>query len=295
MGLVGSGATDRGWVWQGDGVTELAIGVHLPQYGPASGADAIVRAARHAEELGFADVWVSDHTVRPASQPYPSAYLFEPLTTLAWAGAVTERIGLGTSVLVVPSHEPVGLANRLASLDALSGGRLIVGAGVGWSEPEYEAVGQDFTNRGRRFDEALDLFRAIWEDDPVDFDGEFTQLRDMKVLPKPARRIPIWIGGGSEVAYRRGVAKGDGFQVIGVTPEEAAPVVARLRQDRPEPEFVTSLRTGWDPLGMDPQQIADEKVAYAEAGITHVTCAPWRTTADDWLASMDALADLTLR
>jgi probable F420-dependent oxidoreductase len=272
----------------------LDVGVHLPQYGRVASADAVSRAARHAEELGFADVWVSDHTVHPAAQSYPSPYLYDPLVALTWAGAVTERLRLGTSVLVVPSHEPLGLANRLASLDNLSGGRLVVGVGVGWSEAEYAAVGQDFGTRGRRLDEALALFRAAWTDDPVTFHGEFTDITDIRVLPKPAGHIPIWIGGSSDAAYRRAARHGDGFQVIGVTPDEAAPVIARLREHRPEPEFTISLRTGWDPQGMDHGVIADEAVAYAEAGIQHVVAAPWRNDLDDWLRSMDLLAGLVL-
>jgi probable F420-dependent oxidoreductase len=272
----------------------LRIGVHLPQYGRVASAEAITRAARHAEELGFADVWVSDHTVHPASQDYPSPYLVDPLVTLTWAAAVTERVGLGTSVLVVPSHEPVALANRLASLDNLSGGRVILGAGVGWSEAEYRALGHDFHNRGRRLDEALDLFRAVWTDDPVNFDGEFTRLDDIRVLPKPQGRIPIWIGGSTDAAFRRGVDKGDGYQLIGVTPAEAAPLIARLRERRPEPEFTISLRTGWDPQGMDEGRIVDERAAYAEAGVQHVVTAPWRNDLDAWLRSMDRLAELVI-
>jgi probable F420-dependent oxidoreductase len=272
----------------------LRVGVHLPQYGRVASAEAITRAARHAEDLGFADVWVSDHTVHPAAQDYPSPYLYDPLATLTWAAAVTERVGLGTSVLVVPTHEPVGLANALASLDSLSGGRVVLGAGVGWSEAEYRALGYDFRTRGRRLDEALDLFRVVWRDDPVTFDGEFTQLEDIRVLPKPHGSIPIWIGGSSGAAFRRGVEKGDGFQLIGVTPEEAAPLVARLRERRPEPEFTISLRTGWDPQGMDEARIADERVAYAEAGIQHVVTAPWRNDLDAWLRSMELLAELVI-
>ena len=98
----------------------MRVGVHLPQYGRVAGPDAIKRAARHAEELGYLDVWVSDHVVHPAAQHYPSPYLFDPLITLTWAAAVTERIGIGTSVPVVPMHNPLELANSLASLDALS-------------------------------------------------------------------------------------------------------------------------------------------------------------------------------
>jgi probable F420-dependent oxidoreductase len=270
----------------------MRVGIHLPQYGRVAGPSSISRAARLAEELGFADVWVSDHTVHPAAQSYPSPYLYDPLLTLTWAAAVTERVGLGTSVLVVPSHEPLALANRLASLDALSGGRLVIGAGVGWSEAEYAALGHDFRTRGGRLDEALALFRAVWADDPVSFHGEFTSFDDIRVLPKPVGPMPIWVGGGSEVAYRRAVAVGDGFQVIGVTPEQAAPVVERLRAGRPEPSFTISLRTGWDPQGMDPGRISDELAAFEAAGIQHVVAAPWRNEPADWLRSMELLAEL---
>ncbi len=270
----------------------MRVGIHLPQYGGAASAEAVGRAARHAEALGFADVWVSDHTVQPAALDYPSPYLVDPLVTLTWAAAVTDRIGLGTSVLVVPTHNPVAMANSLASLDYLSGGRLVLGVGAGWSEAESSALGQDFASRGRRFDEALEFFRTAWRDDPIDFSGEFTRLEGIRLLPKPLGPMPIWVGGRSAAAYRRGVRIGDGFQVIGLTPEEAAETVALLRQERPEPSFTISLRTGWDPQGMDPGRIAEEQAAFAAAGIQHVVSAPWRKTLDDWLRSMDLLAEI---
>ena len=270
----------------------VRFGIHLPQYGRVASVETIDRAARHAEELGFADVWVSDHVVHPAAQSYPSPYLYEPLVTMAWAAAVTERVGLGTSVLVLPQHNPLTLANALASLDALSGGRVIVGAGVGWSAAEFEALGYDFTNRGARTDEILDVLRAAWRDDPASFEGDHYRFTDVRVLPKPAHDIPIWIGGGTERAHRRAVDKADGFQLISVTPAEAEPIIERLRRDRPEDEFTISLRTGWDPQGMDPDTIRAERDAYEAVGVQHVVAAPWRTTTDDWLRSMDLLADL---
>ncbi len=272
----------------------LRVGVHLPQYGRVAGSEAILRAARHAEELGFADLWVSDHVVHPAAQDYPSPYLFDPLVTLSWAAAVTSRIGLGTSVLVVPMHNPLELANSLASLDVLSSGRLTIGVGAGWSAPEYAALGRDFATRGRRLDEAIDLFRAVWTQDPVSFHGRYTSFDDIRVLPKPARPIPIWVGGRSEVAYRRATGRGDGYQAVGLAPEEAAPIVARLRRDQPDETWPISLRTGWDPLGMDPGRIVEERAAFAAAGIQHVVSAPWRRELDDWLRAMDRLAELVL-
>jgi probable F420-dependent oxidoreductase len=273
----------------------MRLGIHLPQYGSVAGPVAISRAARHAEELGFDDVWVSDHTVHPAAQTYPSPYLVDPLVSLTWAAAVTERVGLGTSVLVVPTHEPLHLANVLASLDSMSGGRLVLGVGVGWSEAEYSALGRDFHTRGRQLDEAVELWRTVWRDDPASFDGDFSSFTDIRILPQPARTIPIWFGGGSERAYRRGAEKGDGFHVVGLKPDTAAPVVSRLRELRPEPEFTISLRTGWDPQGMDPGLITEELGQFAEVGIQHVVAAPWRKNLDDWLRSMDLLAELVLR
>jgi len=272
----------------------VRVGIHLPQFGRASSPAAITEAARSAEALGFADVWVSDHVAIPAAQDYPSPYLFDPLLTLAWAGAATERIGLGTSVLVVPQHPALALANSLASLDALAGGRLTVGAGVGWSEAEFAALGQSFADRGRRMDEMLDALRACWGSDPVDFDGEFVHLDAMKVQPKPAHRIPIWVGGRSEPAYRRAVERGDGFHAIGLDPEGATRVVERIRRDRPEDSFTISLRTGWDPQGMDPDVIRRERDEFEAAGIQHVVSAPWRNDAESWMRSMELLAGLVL-
>lgn len=270
----------------------MRVGSHLPQYGRVAGPEAIAAAARHAEALGFGDLWVSDHVVHPAAQSYPSPYLFDPLATLLWGAAATTEIGLGTSVLVLPQRHPLELANSLASLDALSGGRLTVVAGVGWSAAEFAALGQDFHHRGRRTNEIIAVLRTCWREDPASFHGEFYDFADVRVLPAPAHEIPIWIGGSSEAAYRRGIALGDGFQLIGMTPQETVAPVTRLRGERPEADFVVSLRTGWDPLGMEPERIRRERDEYEAAGISHVVSAPWRTTLDDWLRSMEQLAML---
>ncbi len=270
----------------------MEYGIHLPQYGRAAGAESVTRAARQAEDLGFRDAWVSDHIVHPASQEYPSAYLYDPIVTLTWAAAATGRIGLGTSVMVVPQHNPLWLANALASLDSLSGGRVTLGVGVGWSADEFDALGYSFADRGHRTDEIIDVLRTLWNDDPASFDGRHYSFADIRLLPKPAHRIPIWVGGGSEPAYRRAVQRGDGFHLIGVAPPEAAFAVERLRAERPEPSFVISLRTGWDPQGMDHDDIRRERDEFEAAGIQHVISAPWRTDLDSWLRSMELLANI---
>jgi probable F420-dependent oxidoreductase len=270
----------------------MELGIHLPQYGRLAQPGTIERAARHAEDHGFDHVWVSDHVVHPASQEYPSPYLYDPLISLTWAAAVTERVRLGTSVMVVPQHNPLSLANAVASLDSMSGGRVVLGVGVGWSAAEFAALGYGFEDRGARTDEILELLRTVWRDDPASFHGEHYRFDDLRVLPQPAHDIPIWVGGSTRAAHRRAVRLGDGFQLIGVTPEEAAPIVERLRAERPDPSFTISLRTGWDPQGMDPTRIRDERAAYAAAGVQCVVAAPWRNDLDSWLRSMDLLADL---
>lgn len=271
----------------------MRFGIHLPQTGRASGPGAIRDAARLAEELGFADVWVSDHVVVPAAQDYPpTKYIYDPLLTLTWAAAATSRVGLGTSVIVAPQHHPVWLAKALASLDALSEGRVTPGIGVGWSEGEFRALGWSFHDRGARADEIVDVLRTCWETDPSSYDGEHYRFEDLRVLPKPAHRMPIWIGGSAERAHRRAIERGDGFHAIGLTPEQAAEVVTTLRRERPEPEFTISLRTGWDPQGMDPEVIVREREEYAAAGVQHVLATPWRNETKAFLRSMELLAEL---
>jgi probable F420-dependent oxidoreductase len=266
------------------------FGIHLPHTGHASGPDSITRVAQHAEALGFDDLWVSDHVVVPASQGYPKPYIYDPLLTLTWAASCTSSIGLGTTVLVVPQYQPVQLANSLASLDALSRGRLTLGAGVGWSAGEYAALGQDFGNRGRRMDEILAVLRACWRDDPVTFEGEFYRLDTLRLLPKPAHDIPIWVGGVSPAAIRRASVLGDGYHTIGLSIEEAPAVVERVRRHRPEDSFTISLRTGWDTLGMEPDLIRNERDAFDAAGIQHVVAVPWRSDLDSYLRAVEDLA-----
>jgi hypothetical protein len=141
-------------------------------------------------------------------------------------------------------------------------------------------------------DEILAVLRVCWSEDPASFHGEHYAFEDIRVLPKPAHEIRIWIGGASPRAYRRAIEHGDGFQLIGMTPEEAVGPIRRLRAHRPDPGFVISLRTGWDPLGMEPDRIQRELDEYAAAGIEHVVSAPWRTNLDDWLRAMELLADI---
>src|SRR6478752_4283274 len=226
----------------------MRVGIHLPHIGRKAGPEAIRRAAIQAEELGFADAWTSEHIIIPKGAPYPpSALFYDPVLTLTWAAAFTKKIGLGTSVLVLPMRHPLPLAKELATLQNLSEGRLILGAGVGWMEAEFAALGAPFRERGRRMDEGIAMMRAVWTQDPVSFRSKYipAEITEMTMQPLPVRPIPIWFGARSEAAYKRTVRIGDGWHGSQLTPEEAAPIVRRLRRDRPEPEFTISMRTHW--------------------------------------------------
>ena len=268
----------------------MRLGVHLPQYGRAAQPETIRRAAVQAEELGFADVWVSDHLAVPAGAAYPPAFLYEPVVTLTWAAAATTRVGLGTSILVLPYRHPLHLAKELASLDLLSGGRLVVGAAAGWLEGEFDALGVPYAERGARTDEALDALRACWEgDDPVTFHGPTVRLDAMKVQPRPGRHIPVWVGGTSPAALRRAAARGDGWHGLFMGADELAPVLAALRRDRPEESFTLSMRVAWDGLSGDAGRMRAEAEAFAAAGLQHLMVSPAQPDEDGWLRSVEAL------
>jgi probable F420-dependent oxidoreductase len=271
----------------------MRVGIHLPQYGRAAVAGAVERAAQLAEELGYDDVWVSDHLVVPKDQAYPSPYLYDPLIALTFAAACTSAVGLGTSVLVGPQYpSPLALANSLASLDNLSRGRLTAGVGIGWSAAEYEALHAPFDHRGARLDEMIDLFRTAWRDDPATHDGRFYSFSDVRVLPKPAHDIPVWVGGRSEGALRRATTRADGFHGVGVGPDDARPLIERLRASRPDDAFTISLRVAWDGNAMEPGEIRTQFDAYGAAGVQHVLVAPERGDADAWLAGMRTVAQV---
>jgi probable F420-dependent oxidoreductase len=268
----------------------MRLGVHLPHIGQKASADAIRRAAIQAEDLGFADVWVSEHIIVPKDRAYPpSAIFWDPLLTLTWAAASTRRVGLGTSVLVLPMRHPLPLAKELATLQNLSGGRLILGAGVGWMEDEFAALGVPFRQRGRRMDEGILMMRAVWGEDPVSFTARTipAMIEDMRMLPKPEQPIPIWIGGTSEPALARAM-KLDGWHGSRCTPEQAAPIVARLRAQRPEPEFAISLRYGWN--GRDDGELRARLEGYAAVGVQHVLAEPAERELSDWLAAVERIA-----
>src|SRR5580692_10907844 len=223
----------------------MQIGMHLPHAGSQATPALIKRHARRAEDLGLSDVWVSEHIIVPRAQFPRSPLFYDPILTLTWVAAVTERVRLGTSVIVLPMRHPLPLAKELATLHNLSGGRLILGVGVGWMEAEFDALGVPFHERGRRMDEGIALMRAVWNEDPVTFPTRWIAAKGdtMRMQPPPCATIPIWSGGSSDAAIKRALRL-DGWHGSRVDPEQAAAMVQRLRAERPDTAFTISLRTG---------------------------------------------------
>jgi len=208
----------------------VKVGISLPQLGSQASPENLVKVARHAEELGYDSVWVLERLLWPLSprEPYPAspdgslpeAYqnVFDPIGTLAFVAAHTHKVQLGTSVLVLPYHTPIQLARQIATLDVLSGGRALIGLGVGWSRDEFEAVGVPFERRGARSDEILEAMIELWTKEPIKFDGKFYHIAESMVGPKPVQKPhpPIYIAGFGQYAFDRAVRFGNGWNPAGI-------------------------------------------------------------------------------
>jgi probable F420-dependent oxidoreductase len=245
---------------------------------------ALVGLAVRAEELGLDSVWTHDHVFnvghvfdRIGGKPY-----YEPLTLLSFVAARTRRIRLGTSVLVLPYHNPIRLAKTAATLDVLSGGRLLLGIGVGSIEQEILAMGNAFKERGAFSDEAIAVMRALWSQDDPRFDGKYSRFAGMKFSPKPIQKpsIPLVIGGISRPAIRRAARVGDGWQPLGLAPDDLRPSMELLREEaaaygRDAATIPVSITMGLGApgsrrrhaLGTDPADVVRNARAYAELGV----------------------------
>jgi len=209
----------------------VRLGVNVPNFGPGTNPDVLRRWALTVEGLGFDLLMVSDHVaVTPdVAEQYPAPF-YEPFTTLSWLAGLTRWIRLGTTVLIVPYRHPLLIARMAANLNDLSGGRLVLGVGVGWAREEFGALGVPFRERGRLTDEHLLAIRAAWRDD--------TDYR--------SGHIPLWIGGNSDAALRRAVRLGDAWHPLRFTPGWLAGALGRLTacaadQERPRPAFMPRI------------------------------------------------------
>jgi probable F420-dependent oxidoreductase len=267
----------------------MQFGVALPNFGRLGTRQALVEIARAAEDLGYASVWTTDHVMMSRGQDEPYGSILEAFVALSWAAAVTSRVQLGTSVIVVPLRQPVLIAKQAATLDYLSDGRLILGVGAGWNQREFGFLGMPFDNRGRRFDEAIRMMRELWTSPDPRFDGEFVQFGDVLFGPKPAQAggPPIWLGGSTPAALRRAARLCDGWQPVGATPEAVASGLQTIREQAGERRVVGSVRLRAAlGRGLPEQRGANGQVhaslsgstddvlrqvsAYAEAGVEHM-------------------------
>jgi probable F420-dependent oxidoreductase len=260
----------------------MKIGISLLNNWGIEDAHAMVGLAERAEALGFDSVWVHDHVFnvghvfdRIGGRPY-----YEPLTLLSFVAARTTRVRLGTSVLVLPYHNPVRLAKTAATLDVLSGGRLILGVGVGAIENEMESMGTPFKERGAFTDEAIAVMRTLWSEEDPRFDGRYSRFAGMKFSPKPVQKpIPVVIGGISPAAIRRAARLGDGWQPLGLSPEALGQGIATLKDElracgraaASVPVSIAMSITTSTPrryaLGTEPKEIARNARAYAAVGV----------------------------
>tara|TARA_B100000676_G_scaffold312383_1_gene386310 strand:+ start:666 stop:1580 length:915 start_codon:yes stop_codon:yes gene_type:complete len=230
----------------------MKLAVEFPSVSYREGPDGVARLARAIEDIGYDQLDMFDHvvmghptTTRAAPMYPPQMPILEALMTLSYAAAVTERIGLGTEVLVLPQRQPTLVAKQISTLSTLSGGRVRLGVGVGWQQSEYEALGEDFGTRGARMDEAIRLLRAYWADQSVEFRTEHYLVDAIAMEPKPPQGadLPIWIGGSAPAALRRTGELGDGWLATSGLPDD---MVRRS---------VDAIRRHADSAGRDPDAL----------------------------------------
>jgi probable F420-dependent oxidoreductase len=238
----------------------------------------MARVGALAEELGYDSLWLGEHVVvpdprRPPSPMEPEDPILDSLVGIGFLAARTERVRLATGIVILPQRNPVVLAKQLASLDVLSGGRLVFGMGVGYVEPEMSAVGVPMERRGTRAIEYLQAMRALWEHERPSFEGEFVSFSDVNAHPRPVQEpVPVIMGGHSQAAHRRAVKHADGWYGFMLNAEETAEQVASLRArlaeaGRAEDDFEVSVT----PRGrMDAEKIA----AFGRAGVNRLVLMP---------------------
>ena len=277
---------------------------------PIASPDFLRGFARTAEEVGFESIWFPDHVVMPVGYgsrypyqdyegeqferyPYDTTAFPEPFTALAYVAGATDRIKLRTGVLILPERNPVLFDKQLATLDALSGGRVELGIGIGWLREEFEALGIPWRGRGRRTDECIEAMRALWTQDVASYQGETVRFEGIRCDPKPARPggIPLIVGGHTEAAARRAGRLGDGF------------VPSRFEGPERADELVAVMREAARAAGRDPDALeicagasADLEAieAMADRGVQHVYIVVGEATLEAAQARLHDIAERVL-
>lgn len=270
----------------------MDLEVVLPDESPAMPVRTLTELARAAEGLGYTTAWLPDHVLPPGEYGAVFGGVYEPLVTIGHLSAVTERLRLGTSVLVAPLRNPFVLAKQVATLHHLSAGRVVLGVGVGWSEPEFDAVGADHGRRGAVTDDTLDLLRHLFAGGAAPYRARRFSYDEGVFAPVPDTPVPIMVGGNSDAALRRAARHGDLWQGLPSSPEEFAERVGRLAELGGEREVAPGLRIGWDGAG-SAEEVADRVAAYRDAGAQRV--AVHLGDHEGTLARMEALAGAVAR
>ena len=302
----------------------MQYGVILPNVGPMARIDVLAQIARKVEALGYSGIFLSDHIAIPvdlrSAYPYRSDGRFplnsedlilEPVTTLSYLAAVTESVHLGFSVLVLPYRHPVLNAKMLATLDVISRGRLIVGAGVGWMAEEFVALDADFDARGSVTDEHIAILRALWSQPGPVISGPQYDVSGVSISPRPVQdpHPPIWTGGVSAPALRRAANLGDGWHGVRQSPDDVARVAGRIAElragaGRVMDGYEISLRAGLDitdapfggegrtPLRGSSDQICADLVDYADAGLTYLVLEPRAESLEQFLQQLKRFSEL---
>ncbi len=285
----------------------MRYGVCLPNFTDTASPEAIDVAAAAAERLGWETVWTTDHVLVDGggdSDDYRTNY--DAIQTLVWVGARYPRVRLGTSVIVVPQRNAIVLAKELATLDALSGGRLIAGVGVGWNELEFANLGmaERFGVRGAYLDETIAVWRHLWSGTSDAFHGRFHQLDDFVFKPLPAQRaaVPIWIGGRADAALRRAGRVADGYHASAASPGALAKRIPVVRETadaagRPMPTLSARVRVEFGPakdryyaMRGSAAEVAAEVRAFAELGVEHLALAFMDLADAELVAAMERFA-----
>ena len=247
----------------------MKLHLAIPNFGAGSTAEDTVAIALEAESLGFDGVGTTDHLLVPAGQPHRYERVFDALVMLAFIAARTERVQLITSVIVVPMRSPFALAKQAATIDQLSGGRLVLGVGAGWHEQEFANVHADFRRRGKRLDETIRLFRHLFSGSREPFQGEFYGYEDGVFEPLPVQReqLPILVGGNSDAALRRAAWAADIWESTALDVDAWTERAEALRPQLGDRQVELGARIG---LPEDPGEMFAELERWQNAGAEHV-------------------------
>jgi probable F420-dependent oxidoreductase len=258
----------------------MKFGIVLPSYGPQAGRLAMVDCANAAEALGFDSIWLTDHLLLPESDANRFGAIFESISTLSYLAAMTSRIHLGISSLVLPQRNPIEVAKQLATVDNLSSGRVMLAVGVGLSAGEFANLGYDFHDRGQRLDEYLKILRTLWRGGSlVSFSGKYFRFEKAVFAPPPVQAggPELWVGGNSPAALRRAVLLADGWHPDSIEPGDLSLQLAAVRPLLLNRPFAVAMRMRLDfnarPgeafLAGAVDQVTEKLRALQAAGLTH--------------------------